>query len=175
VTHVEREGKDKIVDVISENTQSVYSNFMASDWSKKVGADRYAGGDIFSSGRYKHPILKIKILFLYRLQLSTDTKKLRTYIIINYFSSSVMLLTSKPLTILRPLQGATLPPLPCATEQVHRCPTSFQCQASGTGLRHQAEEDGPLCWHRRPPCFQEATTSPRLRGGSPGEGGRRVG
>jgi hypothetical protein len=53
-----------------------------------------------------------------------------------------MLLTSKPLTILRPLQGATLPPLPCATEQVHRCPTSFQCQASGTGLRHQAEEDG---------------------------------
>jgi hypothetical protein len=47
MTHAERERKDKVVDVTSENTQSMYSNFVASDWSKKVGVDRYAGGDIF--------------------------------------------------------------------------------------------------------------------------------
>jgi hypothetical protein len=39
-----RERKEKIIDVASENKQSVYSNFVA---SKKVGVDRYAGGDIF--------------------------------------------------------------------------------------------------------------------------------
>jgi hypothetical protein len=84
----EREGKDKIVDVTSENTQSVYSNFVVSDWSKKVGADRYAGGDIFGRGWYNQLVPKInfwyrllltadtknKISFLYRLQLSADTK-----------------------------------------------------------------------------------------------------
>jgi hypothetical protein len=42
-----RERKKKIVDVASENTQSMYSNFVASDWLKKVGADRYSGGNIF--------------------------------------------------------------------------------------------------------------------------------
>jgi hypothetical protein len=47
VTHGERERKEKIVDVASENTQSVYSNSVASDWSKKVGADRYTSRDIF--------------------------------------------------------------------------------------------------------------------------------
>jgi hypothetical protein len=46
-TRRERErGKDKIIDVISENTQLVYINFVASDWSKKFGVDWYAG-DIF--------------------------------------------------------------------------------------------------------------------------------
>jgi hypothetical protein len=42
-----RERKKKIVDVASENTQSMYSNSVASDWLKKVGADRYSGGNIF--------------------------------------------------------------------------------------------------------------------------------
>jgi hypothetical protein len=47
VTHAERERIEKIVDVASENTQSMYSNSVASDWSKKVAADGYASGDIF--------------------------------------------------------------------------------------------------------------------------------
>jgi hypothetical protein len=47
VTHAGRERKEKIVDVASENTQFMYSNSVASDWSKKVGADGYASGDIF--------------------------------------------------------------------------------------------------------------------------------
>jgi hypothetical protein len=58
-------GEYKIVDVISKNTQSVYNNFVAFDWSKKVGVDRYAG-------RYKQPISKIN--FWYRLFLTVDTK-----------------------------------------------------------------------------------------------------
>jgi hypothetical protein len=98
----EREGKDKIVDVTSENTQSVYSNFVVSDWSKKVGADRYAGGDIFGRGWYNQLIPKIN--FWYRLLLTADTKnkisffisatvvsrykKLRADVTINRFSSS---------------------------------------------------------------------------------------
>jgi hypothetical protein len=47
MTLAERERKEKIVDVASENTQSVYNNSVASNWLKKVGEDRYAGGDIF--------------------------------------------------------------------------------------------------------------------------------
>jgi hypothetical protein len=101
-TRREREGKDKIVDVTSENTQSVYSNFVASNWTKKVGADWYVGGYIFGSGQYKQPIPKI--IFWYRLILTADTKneipffvsatfvsrykKLRAGVTINHFSSS---------------------------------------------------------------------------------------
>jgi hypothetical protein len=77
---------------------------MTSDWSKKVRADRYAGGDIFGSGRYKQPISKIN--FWYRLFLTADIKneipffvsaivssrykKLKANVMINHFSNSVL-------------------------------------------------------------------------------------